>query len=138
MCVSADAGGQNVVLGDCSKSSRWFRRRGNHAIMLSSADHLCMHFVGEGQPVTLSTNCDDQLSSWWPVAMFQFVSGSQGKRMCLDGGNSQPGSTGVVITTTECDCLGTVTCQENPQTQWFSFVTTNKGSKTKKQTSRPV
>ncbi|KAG1346507.1 glycosyl hydrolase 5 family protein [Cocos nucifera] len=121
-CVSVDDN-NNVVLSDCKDRMRWSYNGNRTAIWLMGSTH-CLRVEGEGLPVLLSTECDDNQSVWRPISSSWFqISGmdAQGRHLCLESNSSTSDS----ILTKECLCLHNLGCSKNPQTQWFRFITSN-------------
>lgn len=120
-CLNADENNK-VLLSDCQKKSRWnYNGEGSQVQLVGSTN--CLQLVGDGLPVVLSSECDDNRSTWKAVSESKyqiFAKDLQGRALCLEGN-----STEASILTKECLCLGNSTCSENPQVQWFNFVPSN-------------
>ncbi|XP_017701932.1 glycosyl hydrolase 5 family protein-like [Phoenix dactylifera] len=121
-CVSVDDS-SNVVLSDCKKRKRW-SYNGNRTAVWLMGSAQCLRVEGEGLPVLLSAECDDNRSVWGPVSSSWFqISGmdAQGRHLCLERNSSNSNS----IFTKKCLCLDNLGCSKNPQTQWFHFIPSN-------------
>nr|XP_043609053.1 glycosyl hydrolase 5 family protein-like [Erigeron canadensis] len=127
LCLKS--GLMSQVIGDeCYTLTEWSHVGDWNPIQLSSTK-LCMMVVGDGLPVKLTTDCFTKRSTWKLIPnSFQISSKDEnGVDLCLDLDLNNNNST---ILSKKCICGGANSskCLENPQSQWFQFVSTNSRS----------
>lgn len=121
-----------VYLTDCQNWSKWSYDRDGGPIRLLGSTPSCLSVAGDGLPVGFSDDCSGQQSIWTLVSGSKFhiaAKDEQGSLLCLDL-DSSSSSSGISIVTKKCLCLGNDAedvpmCVENPQRQWFTFITSN-------------
>ncbi|XP_076958188.1 glycosyl hydrolase 5 family protein-like [Bidens hawaiensis] len=124
LCIRPDHNGQ-ILADECHRLTGWSHDDGRTPIQLSNS-RLCMEVVGDGLPVRLTMHCSTKQSTWkWvPNSMFQIASkDNNGVDLCLD---YDPNCSSNVLSR-RCICSGGnwSKCLQNPQSQWFQFVSTN-------------
>lgn len=121
-----------VYLTDCQNWSKWSYDRDGGPIRLLGSTPSCLSVAGDGLPVGFSDDCSGQQRIWTLVSGSKFhiaAKDKQGSLLCLDL-DSSSSSSGISIVTKKCLCLGNdgtdvPMCDENPQRQWFTFITSN-------------
>ncbi|KAF8379617.1 hypothetical protein HHK36_029058 [Tetracentron sinense] len=108
----------------CRKWSRWIHNGEGTPIRLMNTA-LCLKVVGDGLPVTLSTDCSGKQSTWKSVSSSNLqiaAMDEQGRYLCLEKSSSNS----TTILTKKCLCLDDDSnCYVNPQTQWFKLIPSN-------------
>ncbi|OVA18924.1 Ricin B lectin domain [Macleaya cordata] len=121
-CVLVDDN-NSIQLTDCLNRSHWSYGGDGTPINLVGTS-MCLKAVGDGLPVTVSTDCSSNQSMWRVISSSKLqlaTMNEQGKSICLE--NNSNSST---ILTTECLCAEDGDkCQDNPEIQWFKLVQTN-------------
>ncbi|KAJ4951820.1 hypothetical protein NE237_028652 [Protea cynaroides] len=115
----------SVEASDCQDRNRWSYEGGQGPIRLLGTD-LCLSVNGDGLPVTLSSNCSSEQSSWSMVSRSKLhvaAMDAEGRSLCLDNNPSNSST----ILTNKCVCSedDTTNCEENPQNKWFKLIPTN-------------
>lgn len=127
LCITVDH--KNEIFADeCHKLTGW-RHVGDYTPIQLSSTPSCLMLVGDGLPVKLTTDCYTEQSTWKsvPNSRFQIASKDEnGAELCLD---FDPNNNSNVLSK-KCICAGDnwSKCFENPQSQWFQFVSTNSRS----------
>ncbi|MFS7904435.1 putative ricin B-like lectin [Helianthus anomalus] len=123
LCIQSDYKSQ-ILADDCHRLTGWNHDGDQSPIQLSSSP-LCIEMVGDGLPVRLTADCNAKQSTTWksvPNSMFQIASKDcSGVDLCLD---YDPNSSSNILSK-RCICAGDNRCLQNPQSQWFQFVSTN-------------
>ncbi|OVA18921.1 Glycoside hydrolase [Macleaya cordata] len=119
-CVLVDDS-NSIQLTDCLNRSHWSYGGDETPINLVGTS-MCLKAVGDGLPVTVSTDCSSNQSNWRVISSSNLqlsTMDEQGKSLCLENNSS-------TILTKECLCPTDVEkCQDNPEIQWFKLVPTN-------------
>ncbi|XP_058102111.1 glycosyl hydrolase 5 family protein-like [Magnolia sinica] len=121
-CIEGSKDG-NIQATDCQRRSKWIYNGNKTPIQLMGTDQ-CLRVAGNGLSPILSTNCSDDQSRWRMVSSSKLqiaTMDAQGGFQCLEKSSSNSST----IITSQCLCLNESTCDENPETQWFNFVSSN-------------
>ncbi|KAL5749990.1 hypothetical protein ACOSP7_024593 [Xanthoceras sorbifolium] len=122
-CVGAN--GKNKIY--TSNSRRWSRwsHDGDGAPIRLMGSALCLKVAGDGLPPVLSSDCLSQQSAWKSVSNSKLhlaAKDQHGEYLCLDKISAKSSK----ILTRKCICIDDDSdCLENPQSQWFKFISTN-------------
>ncbi|PWA81786.1 ricin B, lectin domain, Glycoside hydrolase [Artemisia annua] len=121
-CIEYDNKNQ-IFADECDKLTRLSHVGDWNPIQLATTP-LCIMMGGEGLPVKLTTDCYAEQSTWRSISRFQIASKDvNGTDLCLD---YDPNSSSKILSK-KCVCRGKYAskCLNNPQSQWFKFVSTN-------------
>ncbi|MCD7450298.1 hypothetical protein HAX54_005140 [Datura stramonium] len=120
-CLSSAANNNVVYASDCIGASRWSHDGDGMPIRLTGTS-LCLTASRDGLPVTLSTDCNEQ-SIWKFASNYQLsnIDHENGKELCLDFDTYYSSSRVLVRKCVGLDGKNI----DNPQTQWFKFVSSN-------------
>ncbi|XP_071720753.1 glycosyl hydrolase 5 family protein-like [Rutidosis leptorrhynchoides] len=124
LCIMVDH--KNEIFADeCHMLTGW-RHVGDYTPIQLSSTPLCLKVAGDGLPVTLTTDCYTNQTTWKsiPNSRFQIASKDEnGADLCLD---FDPNNNSNILSK-KCICAtdNWSRCFENPQSQWFQFVSTN-------------
>ncbi|WJZ81921.1 hypothetical protein VitviT2T_001730 [Vitis vinifera] len=120
-CVNVE-GEDNVHGSSCRERSKWSHGGDGWPIRLVGGE-LCLKAVGDGVPVTLSTDCKSPRATWKLVSdsrLHVAAMDEQGNSLCLEATSSNYSS----ILTRRCACVkNEANC--DPQSQWFKLVPSN-------------
>ncbi|KAK9057768.1 hypothetical protein SSX86_022606 [Deinandra increscens subsp. villosa] len=124
LCIRSDYKSQ-IFADECHRLTGWNHGGDWTPIQLSSTS-LCIQVVGDGLPVKLTTDCYAKQSTWKsiPNSKFQIASkDDNGVDLCLD---LDPDNSSNILSKS-CICAGDAwsKCLQNPQSQWFQFISTN-------------
>lgn len=120
-CMKVD--GSDVLAGDCLSFNKWNHTGDGTAIKLMGTD-LCISAVGDGLPVTLTSDCATERSQWAFVSDAKMeIRNKEG--LCLDLDPDYASK----IMTKKCLCSSSdgnsTSCADNSQTQWFKLIAAN-------------
>lgn len=121
-CIEYDNKNQ-IFADECDKLTRLSHVGDWNPIQLATTP-LCVMMSGEGLPVKLTTDCYAKQSTWRSISRFQIASKDvNGTDLCLD---YDPNSSSKILSK-KCICTGKYVskCLNNPQSQWFEFVSAN-------------
>ncbi|KAL1823651.1 hypothetical protein ACET3Z_010429 [Daucus carota] len=127
-CVSVNK--NNVTTSSCHRLQRWgfeYDENGSRITLVGTSG--CLTVVGDKAPVKVTGDCSSQKSTWKFVSkskMHLAARDEKGMDLCLEWD-----SLNSTIVTNKCLCLGDDLgdlpwCSQNPQTQWFKLILTNK------------
>ncbi|KAL4587345.1 hypothetical protein LXL04_000214 [Taraxacum kok-saghyz] len=123
-CIGSDYRSQ-IFAYECTVLNGWSHGGDGTPVQLGTTP-LCIAVAGDGLPVKLTTNCNSRESTWNSVRNSRFQIASKdgnGVDLCLD---FDPNDS-LRILSRKCICRDNngFKCLENPQRQWFQFVSTN-------------
>lgn len=123
-CLKKSKTQNQVEAGGCSKASGW-SQEGSQIKLKGQNEEYCVKASGAGQAVILTADCSNTNQTSWKAitesGMHWTTVDAQGNSLCLhkDANSS-------TILTNKCICADTnPACLDNPQSQWFQFVSTN-------------
>ncbi|XP_017239569.1 glycosyl hydrolase 5 family protein [Daucus carota subsp. sativus] len=127
-CVSVNK--NNVTTSSCHRLQRWgfeYDENGSRITLVGTSG--CLTVVADKAPVKVTGDCSSQKSTWKFVSkskMHLAARDEKGMDLCLEWD-----SLNSTIVTNKCLCLGDDLgdlpwCSQNPQTQWFKLILTNK------------
>lgn len=123
-CIEVSNDNKDIVLTNCSTSSRWSHDNDSTPIKMSSTG-LCLKASGEGLAASLSTDCLGKQSVWSAISNSKLHLATiteNGKSLCLQIESSNSSK----IVTNSCICTtDDPTCLQDTQSQWFELVETN-------------
>ncbi|XP_061340174.1 glycosyl hydrolase 5 family protein-like [Gastrolobium bilobum] len=112
-----------LEVGSCENQNRW-TYSGDGSQILLDGTNKCLTAADEGLPVTVSDDCQSKKSSWLSVSLSKLhlaTVDQDGKQLCL-----QKDSNSSHVVTSKCICVKDDSfCLNDPQSQWFQFVSTN-------------
>lgn len=111
-----------LELGDCDWPSKW-NQEGQQIKLVENG--ACIEAISEGSQVKLSSDCKSKQSFWKKLSTSNLhlsILDRQGNYLCLE----RESPTSPKIVTKKCICVDdSLSCLDDPQSQWFQLVTTN-------------
>ncbi|XP_054817943.1 glycosyl hydrolase 5 family protein-like isoform X1 [Prosopis cineraria] len=123
-CMKSRKLGDQVEVNECKRVSGW-SLNGTQIKFQSRRKVKCLKANGDGNPVLLTKDCSNtNQTSWKPITesgMHWATVDAQGNQLCL-----QKDANSSTILTAKCICADSnSSCMDNPQSQWFQFVSSN-------------
>ncbi|CAL5191148.1 unnamed protein product [Lathyrus oleraceus] len=111
-----------LELGDCDWPNKW-NQEGQQIKLVENG--ACIEAISEGSQVKLSSDCKSKQSFWKKLSTSNLhlsILDRQGNYLCLE----RESPTSPKIVTKKCICVDdSLSCLDDPQSQWFQLVTTN-------------